>query len=390
MAGPCIIGWGHTAFGKLGSTTLEEMIVEVAREAMEDAGVAPSDVDEIVLGTFNGGLDQQDFPSSLVLQAHPDLRFTPATRVENACATGSAAVYQGLKAIKAGDARIVLVVGAEKMTHLPGPEVRDILVRASYRQGERFTAEGGFAEAWAELQDEYVSRYGPQDDALARIAAKNHYNATFNPLAHIRKDLGFDFCRHVSDRNPVVAGPIKRSDSSLVSDGAAAIILAHEDVARTKPKAVAFRATAHVSDFMPMSRRDMPAFECTATAWSRAYEKAGVGVDDLDFAEVHDCFTIAELLQYEAMGLAPKGQGAVAIEEGWVLRDGKLPVNLSGGLKAKGHPIGATGVSMHALAAMQLTGNAGDLQVSDAELGAISNLGGSACVTYVSVLERLA
>ena len=113
MAGPCIIGWGHTAFGKLGSTTLEEMIVEVAREAMEDAGVAPSDVDEIVLGTFNGGLDQQDFPSSLVLQAHPDLRFTPATRVENACATGSAAVYQGLKAIKAGDARIVLVVGAE-------------------------------------------------------------------------------------------------------------------------------------------------------------------------------------------------------------------------------------------------------------------------------------
>ena len=158
MAGPCIIGWGHTAFGKLGSTTLEEMIVEVAREAMEDAGVAPSEVDEIVLGTFNGGLDQQDFPSSLVLQAHPDLRFTPATRVENACATGSAAVYQGLKAIKAGDARIVLVVGAEKMTHLPGPEVRDILVRASYRQGERFTAEGGFAEAWAELQDEYVSR----------------------------------------------------------------------------------------------------------------------------------------------------------------------------------------------------------------------------------------
>ena len=310
--------------------------------------------------------------------------------MENACATGSAAVYQGLKAIKAGDARIVLVVGAEKMTHLPGPEVRDILVRASYRQGERFTAEGGFAEAWAELQDEYVSRYGPQDDALARIAAKNHYNATFNPLAHIRKDLGFDFCRHVSDRNPVVAGPIKRSDSSLVSDGAAAIILAHEDVARTKPKAVAFRATAHVSDFMPMSRRDMPAFECTATAWSRAYEKAGVGVDDLDFAEVHDCFTIAELLQYEAMGLAPKGQGAVAIDEGWVLRDGKLPVNLSGGLKAKGHPIGATGVSMHALAAMQLTGNAGDLQVRDAELGAISNLGGSACVTYVSVLERLA
>jgi acetyl-CoA C-acetyltransferase len=389
MSGPCIVGWGHSPFGKLAGTSLEDLIVQVAQQAMEDAQVAPSEIDEIVLGNFNGGLDEQDFPSSLVLQAHPDLRFKPASRVENACASGSAALYHGLKSIRAGDSRIVLVVGAEKMTHLPGPSVRDILVRAAYRKGEHFTAEGGFAEAWAQLQDEYVGRYGPQDDALARIAAKNHYNGTFNPLAHIRKDLGFDFCRHVSERNPVVAGPIKRSDCSLVSDGAAAVVIAREDVARTKPKAVAFRATAHVNDFMPMARRDMPAFECTATAWSRAYERAGVSVDDLDFAEVHDCFTIAELLQYEAMGLAPRGKGAVAIDEGWVLRDGKLPVNVSGGLKSKGHPIGATGVSMHVLAAMQLTGTAGDLQVAGAELGAISNLGGSACVTYVSILERL-
>lgn len=388
MSGPCIIGWGHTPFGKL-ADSLEDMIVEVAQQAMENAQVAPSEIDEIYLGNFNGGLDAQDFPSSLVLQAHPDLRFKPATRVENACASGSAAVYQGLKAIRAEDARIVLVVGAEKMTHLPGHVVRDILVRASYRKEECFTPEGGFAEAWAQLQQEYVRRYGPQDDALARIAAKNHYNATFNPLAHIRKDLGFEFCRHASERNPIVTGPIKRSDCSLVSDGAAAVVLACEDVARTKPKAVAFRATSHVSDLMPMSRRDMPAFECTATAWSRAYERAGVTVEDLDFAEVHDCFTIAELLQYEAMSLTPRGKGAMAIEEGWVLRDGKLPVNVSGGLKAKGHPIGATGVSMHALAAMQLTGTAGSLQVQDAKLGAISNLGGSACVTYVSILERL-
>ncbi|WP_213958020.1 MULTISPECIES: acetyl-CoA acetyltransferase [unclassified Variovorax] len=389
MSGPCIVGWGHTAFGKLAGTSLEDMIVEVARQAMEDAEVAPSEIDEIVLGNFNAGLDEQDFPSSLVLQAHPDLRFKPATRVENACASGSAAVYQGLKSIRAGDARIVLVVGAEKMTHLPGTTVRDILVRASYRKDEHYTAEGGFAEAWADIQNEYVRLHGPQDDALARIAAKNHYNATFNPWAHIRKDLGFEFCRHVSERNPIVAGPIKRSDSSLVSDGAAAIILASEDVARSKHKAVAFRAAAHVSDFMPTARRDMPAFECTATAWSRAFERAGAIVHDLDFAEVHDCFTIAELLQYEAMGLTPKGKGATAIDEGWVLRDGRLPINVSGGLKAKGHPIGATGVSMHALAAMQLTGTAGSLQVPGAGLGAISNLGGSACVTYVSILERL-
>jgi acetyl-CoA C-acetyltransferase len=385
---PCIIGWGHTPFGKLSGRSLEDLIVEAAREAMDDAGIEAAEVDEIFLGNFNGGLYEQDFPSSLVLQTNAALRFKPATRLENACASGSAAVYQGLRAIRSGEARIVLVVGAEKMTHLPGAEVRDILVRGSYRKEEHFTAQGGFAEAWAQLQLEYQARHGQQGESLARIAAKNHRNALSNPLAHVHKDLGFDFCNEVSDRNPLVADPIRRTDCSLVSDGAAALVLVAEDVARHSAKSVRFRATAHVSDFLPMSRRDMPAFECPAAAWQQAYVKAGVTVDDLDFAEVHDCFTIAELLHYEAMGLTAQGEGHRAIDEGWVLRDGRLPVNVSGGLKAKGHPLGATGVSMHVLAAKQLTAMAGGIQVPGAELGAISNLGGSAAVCYVSILER--
>ena len=205
----------------------------------------------------------------------------------------------------------------------------------------------------------------------------------------MRKDLGFDFCRAESEKNPFVAGPLKRTDCSLVSDGAAALVIADLDTAATMERAVGFRATAHAQDFLPMSKRDILKFEGCAVAWKRALADAGVTLDDLSFVETHDCFTIAELIEYEAMGLAPEGQGFRAIAEGWTRKDGKLPVNPSGGLKAKGHPIGATGVSMHALSAMQLTGEAGGIQVKDARLGGVFNMGGAAVANYVSVLERV-
>ena len=197
------------------------------------------------------------------------------------------------------------------------------------------------------------------------IAAKNHKNGVGNPYAQMRKDLGYEFCRTESEKNPFVAGPLKRTDCSLVSDGAAAIVLADVETALRLGKAIAFRATAHVQDFLPMSKRDILKFEGCAQAWKRALADAGITLGDLSLVETHDCFTIAELIEYEAMGLVPEGQGARAIKEGWTQKDGKLPVNPSGGLKAKGHPIGATGVSMHALCAMQLTGTAGDIQVQE-------------------------
>jgi acetyl-CoA C-acetyltransferase len=384
----CIVGWAHTPFGKLSDETVESLIVRVANGALTDAGIAAKDIDEIVLGHFNAGFSAQDFSASLVLQASPDLRFKRATRVENACATGSAAVHQGLKSIAAGASRIVLVVGVEQMTTTPGPEIGRNLLKASYVR-EEADIDGGFAGIFGKIAALYFQRWGDQSDALARIAAKNHKNGVGNPYAQIRKDLGYAFCRSESDKNPRVAGPLKRTDCSLVSDGAAAVVLADVETALKLNKAIVFRAAEHVQDFLPMSRRDVLKFEGCAVAWQRALAQAGVGLKDLSFAEVHDCFTIAELIEYEAMGLASEGQGARVVADGIVAKDGALPINPSGGLKAKGHPIGATGVSMHALAAMQLSGTAGDMQVKNAKLGGIFNMGGSAVANYVSILERL-
>jgi acetyl-CoA C-acetyltransferase len=384
----CIVGWAHTPFGKLAGETVESLVVRVAGEALADAGIAAKDVDEILLGHFNAGFSAQDFTASLVLQASPDLRFKRATRVENACATGSAAVHQGLKSIAAGSARIVLVVGVEQMTTTPPADIGRNLLKAAYVQ-EEADIDGGFAGIFGKIAGLYFQRWGDQSDALARIAAKNHKNGVANPYAQIRKDLGYDFCRAESEKNPIVAGPLKRTDCSLVSDGAAALVLADVETALTLDKAVVFRAAQHVQDFLPMSRRDILKFEGCSLAWQRALAQAGIVLNDLSFAEVHDCFTIAELIEYEAMGLAPEGQGARAIADGVVEKDGKLPINPSGGLKAKGHPIGATGVSMHAITAMQLMGSAGDMQVKNAKLGGIFNMGGAAVANYVSVLERL-
>ena len=384
----CIVGWAHTPFGKLADETVESLVVRVANAALADAGLAAKDVDEIVLGHFNAGFSAQDFTASLVLQASPDLRFKRATRVENACATGSAAVHQGLTSIAAGAARTVLVVGVEQMTTTPGPEIGRNLLKASYVR-EEADIDGGFAGIFGKIASLYFQRWGDQSDALARIAAKNHKNGVGNPYAQIRKDLGYDFCRTESEKNPRVAGPLKRTDCSLVSDGAAALVLTNVETALTLNKAIVFRAAEHVQDFLPMSRRDVLKFEGSAFAWQRALARAGIGLKDLSFAEVHDCFTIAELIVYEAMGLAPEGQGARVIADGISAKDSALPINPSGGLKAKGHPIGATGVSMHALTAMQLTGTAGDMQIKDAKLGGIFNMGGTAVANYVSILERL-
>ena len=383
-----IVGWAHTPFGKLDAISVESLIVRVTREALDHAGLNPSDVDEIVLGHFGSGFSPQDFTASLVLQASDDLRFKPATRVENACATGSAAVHQAIKSINAKAARIVLVVGVEQMTATPGPEIGKTLLRASYLAEEGDTP-NGFAGVFGNIAASYFERHGDQSDALAMISAKNHFNGVSNPYAQIRKDFGFDFCRNESEKNPFVAGPLKRTDCSLVSDGAAALVIVDQEIVGQFPRAIGFRATAHVNDFLPLSKRDILRFEGCATAWRQALDKGGVTLDDLSFVETHDCFTIAELLEYEAMGLTAEGQGARAIKEGWTRKDGKLPVNASGGLKAKGHPIGATGVSMHALTAMQLTGEAGDMQIQGAKLGGIFNMGGAAVANYVSILERL-
>ena len=388
MTEACIVGWAHSPFGKLEESDVEGLFARVAGAAIADAGVAPGEIDAVFVGLFNNGFSAQDFPASLVFQAVPELRFKPATRYENACATGSAAVHGARDFLASGRGRFALVVGAEKMTATPGPEVGDILLKASYRK-EEAEIPAGFAGVFGRIAERYFQRFGDQSDALAAIAAKNHKNGVDNPYAQMRRDLGYDFCRAVSEKNPYVAPPLKRTDCSLVSDGAAALVLTDEDTARGMAKAVRFRATAQVNDVLPMSRRDIVLFEGAALAWQQALARAGIDVWDLSFVETHDCFTIAELIEYEAMGLAKPGGGARIVLDGVSAADGRLPINRSGGLKAKGHPIGATGVSMHALAAMQLTGAAGAMQLPRADLGAVFNMGGAAVANYISILEPL-
>ena len=383
MTNAHILGVGHTPFQKH-DCDLETLILAAVNEALADAEIEAADIDEIFVGHFNAGLSEQDFVSSLTLQVDPALRFKPAHRLENACASGSAAVHAGVRAIQSGQAKRVLVVGAEQMSRCP--DVGRALARASYLAEE--SQFDSFAAVFGHIAEQYFARYGEQLDALAQIAVKNHANGLNNPYAQLRKSFDFEFCRHPSDKNPLVAGPLKRTDCSPVSDGAAALVLTAESlVPRHKPSA-RFRAIAQVNDFMPMSRRDLSRLEGCQQAWLKAFAISDLELAQLDFVETHDCFTVAELMQYEAMGLTPFGEGQRAVAEGWTQPDGRLPVNLSGGLKSKGHPIGATGVSMHALTALQLTGRAEVMQLADCRYGGVFNMGGTGVANYVSILSN--
>ena len=384
-----IIGWAHTRFGRAEAPDTESLMAEALPQALAHAGLGAENVDGLFVGVFNNGFSQQDFQAALVAMGEDRLRHTPAVRFENACATGSAALYGALDFLEAGRGQVAVVLGAEKMTATPTAQVGDILLGASY-VAEEAAVEGGFAGLFGQIAQSYFQRYGDQSEALAMIAAKNHRNGMANPYAHMRKDFGVDFCNTPSEKNPRVAGPLRRTDCSLISDGAAVLVLAAPEAAAGAPRAVGFRARVQANDILAISRRDVLAFEGARRAWAGALGQAGMTLDDLALVETHDCFTIAELLEYEAMGLTAPGEGARAIREGTVARDGRLPVNPSGGLKSKGHPIGATGVSMHVMAAMQVAGEAGDMQIPGATTAGVFNMGGVAVANYCSIVERVA
>jgi acetyl-CoA C-acetyltransferase len=381
-----VSGWGHTPFGSLRDQSLEDLVLTAARGAIVSAGIDARDVDEIWFGQFNSGLWPLGFASSLALQLSDDLFGVPATRVENACASGSAAVHGGIRSLLAGTARTVLVIGAEKMSHAPAEQVGTALLGADYELAGQESGTG-FAGLFARVAEAYQQRYGDLGDVLGRIAAKNHRNGLANPWAHFRREFTPEFCSTTSEKNPVVAGPLRRTDCSPVSDGAAALVLTTVPSSGAAQSPVRLTGFGQANDFLPAGKRDPVEFAGSVAAWNRATAMAGVGLDELDLIELHDCFTIAELVMYEVLGIAPRGKGRVALEEGTVFRDGRLPVNLSGGLKSKGHPVGATGVSQHVLAAMQLSGTAGDMQLPRARRAAVHNMGGLAVANYVSILE---
>lgn len=387
MSEAVIVGWGHTKFGRHDALSLEDLIVSAASEALKDAEIDPAEVDAVWLGQFNSGLVPDGFCSSMIHGADPALRFKPAIRCENACASGAAALYSAMDAIDAGRIRAALVVGAEKMTGLDTAGVTKALAGGSYQREESGVS---FPEIFARYARAYQEAHGDPTEGMAHISVKNHRNALRNPLAQMHREIDFDFAVNVSDRNPMIASPLKLSDCSLISDGAAAVVLVHRDLLPQFRRGVGFRSRAQVNDLLPLSAKRLADFEGPNRAFAQAYAAAGVSIDDIDFAEVHDCFTIAELLTMEAMGLAAPGQAPAMLAEGISERDGRLPINLSGGLKAKGHPVGATGVSMHVTAARLLTGEAGEMNMTRRpELGLCFNMGGGAVASCVSILEQV-
>lgn len=389
-----VVGTYHSKVGRL-EESIYELLVQAGRGALQDAGVQAKDIDGIWIGNFSGGgFNSQEHLAPCVVDIDPELRFKPATRVENACASGSAAIAAAKHAIEAGEAELALVIGVEKMTSLDTAGVTKVLAMASYwpEEGEQGMT---FPGLFAEYAKGYMERYEISAEdlrvLLAKVAAKNHRNAVANPLAQMPWDCTFqDILDRPDKKNPVVAAPLRLFDCSLVSDGAAAIVLASEKKAKELGGVlVELSALVHTTDYLPISKRSNSEFVAGKKAIQKAYEIANITVDDLDFAEVHDCFTIAEVLAYEAIGLVPDGQGKKAIEEGLVEVGGKLPVNASGGLKAKGHPVGATGVSMAVLATRQLQGRAIGHQVEGAQIGLTYNIGGSAASNYALVFKRM-
>lgn len=382
-----IIGWAHSRFGRSDAEDVESLMAEVIPQALSHAEVGAEDIDGLYVGVYNNGFSRQGFEGALAGMAIPALASVPAVHLENACATGSAALHAGLDFLAAGRGRVALVIGAEKMTGVSSAEVGNVTLSACYRD-EEAEVEGGFAGIFGQIADRYFQDNGDQSKALAMIAAKNHANGVLNPYAHMRRDFSVQFCNTISEKNPRLAGPLRRTDCSLISDGAVAIVLAVPEVAQDAPRAIRFRSRVQTNDVLALSRRDPTEFAGARRAWTQALDYSGIDLMDLDLVETHDCFTIAELLEYEAMGLMPRGQGARAIREGIVTRDGALPVNPSGGLKARGHPLGATGVSQHVMAAMQLMDEAVDMQLPDVNLAGVFNMGGAAVANYVSILER--
>ncbi len=393
--GVYVIGTGHTKFGKLKDKDLYQLIVDAGKEALEDSGIEAKEIGAIFVANYDaGGFNNQGHLGPIALEIHPDLRFKPTTKLESACASGSAAILAAMNAIEAGKIDFALVIGVEKMTALDTPGVARVLATGSH-----WPTEGSkgmtFPGLFAEYAKGYKAHYGFSDEELrvmlAKVSAKNHKNALENPLAQLPLDITYqDILNTPDEKNPIIAEPLRLYDCSLISDGAAALVLTNrENAEKLKDKLVEITAMECATDYLPMSKRPNYEFVAGKVAVKKAYERAGITVNDIDFAEVHDCFTIAEILAYETLGITKDGEGYKALDEGIVYKDGRLPVNLSGGLKAKGHPVGATGVSMGVIATRQLLGNAIGHQLDSPEIGVTFNIGGSAASNYVGVYKRV-
>jgi acetyl-CoA C-acetyltransferase len=381
-----LVGAGQSPFGSFPGESYRSLFRTAVENASESvpAGLDLADVDEAVVGTLGVGGRQLGLPGPAVTE-HVGLHGVPVTRVENACAASGFAVRQGVQAIRSGMADVVLAGGVEVMTDVSGDAVRYWLGVSGETEWERLSGTT-FAGVYAQMASAHMREYGTTDEHLSRVAVKNHANGARNPKAQ----LGFECSLEDAMGAPTVADPLTLYHCCPTTDGAAAVILASEDVvASYTDDPIRVAGVGAGSDRVGLFQRDTyTGIPASRRAAETAYDRAGVDPDDLDFAEVHDCFAIAELLAYEDLGFCDPGEGGELLTSGATERDGELPVNTSGGLKSKGHPIGATGAGQVVEAFEQLSGHADDRQVDAPRYGLTHNVGGSGGAAVVHVFER--
>jgi acetyl-CoA C-acetyltransferase/acetyl-CoA acyltransferase len=365
---------------------LGELFSEAAIPAMEDAGVGRGEVDAFYLGNTLGGMVENETHLAPRLAGRVGLAGVPCQRFEDACATSTNAFKHAVRAVGSGIHDVALVGGVERCTPETGldtPEMTKTFVSAADRQYEQPTGVT-FPGVFGLLTKRHMHEYGTTEEDLAHVAVKNHANGKLNPRAHFGKTIGVD---EVLD-SPLVADPFRLMDCCPFSDGASAVVVASDEYADSFEAPVDVTGVGHATDVVPVADKERPtATQAARDAASQAYEQAGVGPDDIDVCELHDCFTGAEVLAIEALGFFADGEGRHAAAEGWTALNGDIPVNPSGGLNAKGHPIGATGTAQIVELTEHLRGVAGDRQVDGAETGLAHNVGGDTATTLVSVME---
>ncbi|MFW5929995.1 MAG: thiolase domain-containing protein [Halobacteriota archaeon] len=388
MARASVVGVGMTEFG-VHDDTLSELFARAAFPALDDADVASDEIEAFYFGNAMSGLSENETHLAPKIATHMGMPGIPCQRYEDACATSSNAFKNAVQAVEAGVHDVVLVGGVERCTPETGLDTSEMTrVFASASHGEYEQPTGlTFPGVFALLTKRHMHEYGTTEEQLAHVAVKNHYHGSMNPRAHFGKETSVE---KVLD-GPVVADPFRLMDCCPFSDGASAAVVVSDEVADSYEGAVDVTGVGHGTDAVPISDKDdVSATQAARDAAEQAYDEAGITADDVDFVELHDCFTGAEVLATEALGLYDDGEGGVAAEEGWTRVDGETPVNPSGGLKAKGHPIGATGTAQVTELVEQIRGEVGERQVDGAEVGLAHNLGGDSATTVVTVMEARA
>lgn len=381
-----IIGIGLTKFGELWDKSFRQLIAEAGSKAILDAGITGKEIDAMYVGSMSSGrFVGQEHVGALVADVSGFSHLhIPSTRIEGACASGGLAVRQGYLSIASGINDIVIVGGIEKMNDVGGISATETLATAADQEWEAFFG-ATFPGLYAMIAKRHMYEYGTTKKQLAEIAVKNHANGALNPNAQFRKPITLEYAMNAA----MVAEPLGLMDCSPVSDGAASIVLCAANIAKkyTK-KPIKIIGSGQGSDTLALhARRDICTLDSTLHAGKMAYKQARITPKQINLAEVHDCFTIAEICAIEDLGFVKKGEGGKAVEKKITTLDGSLPVNTSGGLKSKGHPVGATGVAQIVEITQQLRGEAGKRQVKDARIGLTHNVGGSGATCVVHILE---